>query len=147
MYLSLLGLVLLVAVPVAYSRMTRVYTDEIRRNESAVSMLEVKVEDQAAEVARLAAEEDELRRKRAALSDPGQEPAAGAARSAPAEAPAAPEDYLVAAGLLSRKDLELARGHKAGIHSEHSLAEILVMMKAIDASDWEFARAKVEDEE
>lgn len=142
MYLSVLALALLIAVPACYSSMTRGYADRIRNLESRLSMLRVEQEDKEAEVVRLAAEEDDLRRRRVALLEgDGALPSLGTDK-APA-AYAAPEDYLVDVGLLSAKDLEKARAYKSGSRSEYGLGEVLVMMKVIDSTDWEFAKSKV----
>lgn len=142
MYISILGLVLLVLVPVVYSRMTQGYADEIRRIESALSILGVKKEDGEAEVARLAAEEDEMRRRRIKLMETEQTlPSLGG--GGPSGPVSTPEEYLLSVGLITEKDLDKARGYKSGSRSEYDLGEILIMMDVIDSSDWVFAKSKV----
>ena len=142
MYLSALVLVLLIAVPLTYARVTQRYADEIRTLESELSVFAVQREDKKEEVARLAEEEGSLRRERVALMEAGFDtPSLESPK--PTGKPGSPEEYLVAVGLATHKDLEKARRYKSGSRSEHDLGEILVMMDVIDSSDWAFAVSKV----
>lgn len=143
MYLAALVLVLLIIIPVTYSRMVGRYSDEVRRLESAINMLTVKKEDAEAEVARLAGEEDDLRKRRISMVETESSlPSLGSSESSASKAAGSPEEYLVTAGLITEKDLDKAREYKSGSKSDYSIGEVLIMMDVITSADWKFAQSK-----
>lgn len=140
-YLSILGLLLLVICPVYYSRMTRAYADEVRKLEQQVAQLTVAKEDLDVEVAGLVAQEDELNRQKTALVevDPTL-PSLGRGRSKYKT----PEEYLLSIGTITAEDIKKATDFKRGSNSPYDLGEILVMMDTITSANLTHAKSMIQ---
>ncbi|BBD08852.1 hypothetical protein [Desulfovibrio ferrophilus] len=142
-YLSIIGLILLVTCPVYYCRMTRAYADEVRRLEHQVAQLTVTKEELDFEVAGLVAQEDELNKQKLSLIE--VDPSLPTLGSAGGRKYKNPEAYLLSVGTITAEDIQKAQKFKQGSKSPYNLGEILVMMDTISPAELSFAKSKVRD--
>lgn len=143
-YVVVLGLMLLVILPVYYTRMTRAYSDEVHRLEQHMDHLNVAKEELEVEVAGLAAQEDELLKHKSSFEVVEEDPTLPSLGGGASEGYKTPEEYLLSAGTITQQDLDKARKFKEGSKSPYDLGEILVMMDTISGADLQLAKSKVQ---
>lgn len=134
----ILGMVLL-GSPVLYVKMTKAYGDEAQRLRQNISRFVVKIEELTAERARLQEEEGELVNERVSLL--------GSRRGMPSLGNGAsyesPEEFLLAAKIITPKDVDKAAKFQEDSKSPYDLGDILVMMGVITSAELALARSKV----
>ena len=140
-YLSIIGLLLLVMCPVYFVRMTRAYADEVRRLEQQVAQLAVARDELDVDLAGLVAQEEDLHRQHVELVEAARAlPSLGGEDKGQYKTP---QEYLLAAEIITPEDVNKAARFKDGSKSPYDLGEILVMMDTISPAELSLAKSKV----
>lgn len=147
MVLSLVALVLLIIVPVSYSRMIQAYQGEVLRLEQEKGGLMLAVEELESEILELTSREDEMARERMALVAMDQSlPSLGGEADGGGGTYSGPVDYLLQSGRVTQDDVRKAQEFKTGSKSPFGLEEILVMLDVITSAEMKAAVAAAKAE-
>jgi Mg2+ and Co2+ transporter CorA len=139
-YISILVLLFLMIGPAYYARMTKGYTDMIRKLEYEVQKLDDELESMLAERDVLQEREDELKAEQIAIVQ-AQHGLTSFSESAVEYDSAI--GYLMQAGKLRQEDLQKAQDFKEGSQSPYDLEEVLIMLDIVSSYDMESAKKKV----